>query len=122
MFYEIPKEPVNIKTVWDDDGNKWERANEGYWETDGYRDFFAREWKDLIFHHGPLTPIKPVEAGDVVHPDDSSQYAFKQDTVVVTSQNRAYQYIENRWHDPYGLKFDDLENFTGDLVTVVFVP
>lgn len=122
MFYAIPKEPVNIKTVWDDNGNKWERVNEHYWETDEDECCIARAWKDLIFHHGPLTPIKPVEVGDMVHPDDSSLYTFKQHTVVVTSQNTAYQYIENRWHDPYGLKFGSLENLTGDRVTVVFVP
>ena len=123
MFYAIPTEPVHIKTVWDDNGNKWERVNDRYWETDEDECCISRSWEDMIFHHGPLTSLKPVEAGDMVHPDDSSQYTFKQNTVVVTTdKNRAYQYIGNRWQDTYGLKFDDLENFTGDLVTVVFVP
>lgn len=122
MFYNIPTEPVHIKTVWDDKGNKWEKVNEHYWETDENKGLFSRDWKELVFVHGPLTALKPVENGDLIHPDDSSQYTFKQKTIVVTDQNNAYQYIGDHWHDPYGLRFDDLESFTDARVSVVFVP
>lgn len=122
MIYAIPTEPAQVDTVWDKNGNRWEKVKDRYWETGGSINYYTRKWKDLVFHHGPLTAVKPVKVGDVIHPDCSSEHDFRQNTVVVTDKNRAYQYIENRWHDPYGLKFDDLENFTGDRVTVIFVP
>lgn len=122
MFYDIPTEPVQINAVWDKDGNRWEKVNETCWETGEHINYYAHKWKELVFYHGPLTAVKPAETGDMIHPDDSSQYVFKQHTVVVTDKKRAYQYIENRWHDPYGLKFKNLEDLTGNRVTVVFVP
>ena len=122
MFYAIPTEPAQINAVWDDNGNKWEKVNEHYWETGEHIYYFPRKWEELVFHHGPLTALKSVKVGDVVHPDDSPRYAFRQHTVVVTDQNTAYQYIGSHWHDPYGLKFDDLGDFTSARVTVVFVP
>ena len=75
--YELPPEPQG--PVWDKEGNKWERVNEHYWETDAA----AHTWTTLLRYYGPLSDVPPVKVGDTITVKDLA--ALPEGSVAATS-------------------------------------
>ena len=113
--YSLPEEPAG--PVWDKDGHKWSRLNDGSWLREGATWTFSA-WYRLLHENGPITDTPLVKVGDKVTLSEFSE-------MPVGSVAGASRDVYINYH---GLVFTDaqvdkvaLSVFGDDVVTVLRV-
>ena len=62
--YNIPEEPAG--PLWDKEGDKWIRTNNGAWIREGGTWTYSADWYVLLHRYGPVFDFPQIKVGDKV--------------------------------------------------------
>ena len=103
--YNIPEEPAG--PVWDKEGHRWSRLNDGSWLREGATWTFSA-WYRLLQQFGPITDTPPVKVGDKV---TLSEFSKMPDCSIAGALRDVYI-------NYYGLVFTDAQVCKVDLYEI----
>ena len=114
--YNIPEEPAG--PVWDKEGHRWVRMENGSWLRDG-RVWMFFMWNQLLHRLGPLTDTPPVKkVGDKV---TLTEFSKMPDYSIAGALRDVYiKYMDRVFTDAQASVVDPSE-FGDDVVTVLRV-